>query len=79
MRKRSIGCDDLDQMLIEHLDVGDEPRDATARKPPQHRIFQQSRGILGGDFLGAELATDGEHLDQPVRQPAPAAVPGVSA
>ena len=43
--------DDLDQALVEHVDIGGEPSDATARKTLQHRIFQQSRGILGGDFL----------------------------
>src|SRR6266852_6187383 len=31
----------------------------------QHRIFQQPGGILGGDFLGAELAANGEYLGQP--------------
>ena len=65
MRERGIGSDDLDQVLIEHVDVGGEPSDATARKTLQHRIFQQSRGILGGNFLGAELAANGEHLGQP--------------
>ena len=52
-------------MPIEHVDIGGEPSDATARKTLQHRIFQQSRGILGGNFLGAELAANGEHLGQP--------------
>jgi hypothetical protein len=36
-----------------------------ARKTLQHRIFQQPGGILGSDFLGAELAANGEHLGQP--------------
>jgi hypothetical protein len=48
-----------------YIDVGGEPGDTTARKPLQHRIFHQSGGILGGDLLGAELTTDGEHLGQP--------------
>ena len=65
MRERRIGRDDLDQALVEHVDIGGEPSDAAARKTLQHRIFEQSRGILGGDFLGAELAANSKHLDQP--------------
>jgi hypothetical protein len=56
--KRGIACNDLDHALVEQLDVGGEPADAAARNPLQHRIFQQSRGILGSDFLGAELAAN---------------------
>jgi hypothetical protein len=52
------------QALIELPDVADEPRDAAARKTLQHRIFQQSGGILGSDFLLAELATNGDHLGE---------------
>ena len=65
MRERGIGADDLDQALVEQVDVGGEPSDTAARKTLQHRIFQQSGGILGGDLLGAELAANGEHLGQP--------------
>ena len=65
MRERGIGSDDLDQVPIKHVNIGGEPSDATARTTLQHRIFQQSRGILGGNFLGAELAAHGEHLGQP--------------
>jgi hypothetical protein len=35
---------------------------SAARKTPQQRVFQQSRGILSGDFLGTELAANSEHL-----------------
>ena len=66
MGEHGIGCDDLDQVLIEQLDVGRQPGDAAARKTLQHRIFQQSGGILGGDFLVAEVAPDGDHLGQPL-------------
>ena len=52
MRESGIGRNDLDQALVEQVDVGGEPSDAAARKTLQHRIFQQSGGILGGDFLG---------------------------
>ena len=52
-------------MPVKHFDIGCEPSDATARKPLQHRIFQQSGSILGGDFLGTELTAHGEHLRQP--------------
>jgi hypothetical protein len=65
MGERGIDTDDLDQVPIEQVDVGGEPGDTTAGKTPQHRIFQQSGGILGSNFLGAELPTNGEHLDQP--------------
>jgi hypothetical protein len=44
-----IGCNDLDQALIEQVDVGGQPSDAAGRKTLQHRIFQQSGGILDGD------------------------------
>jgi hypothetical protein len=50
MRERGIGRNDLDQTLVEQLDVGGEPADTAARKTPQQRVFQQSRGILSGDF-----------------------------
>src|SRR5262249_62416179 len=60
-----IGCNDLDQALVKHLDVGGEPSDAAARKTLQHRIFEQSCGVLRGDFLCAELAADGEHFGEP--------------
>ena len=65
MRERCIGSHDLCQMAVEHVDIGCEPSDATARKPLQHRIFQQSGSILGGDFLRTELTAHGEHLSQP--------------
>ncbi len=42
-----------------------KPAAAATGKTQQHHIFQQSRSILGGDFLGAELTTDREHLGQP--------------
>src|SRR5262245_40053535 len=50
VRERGIGRNNLDQALIEHRDIGGEASDATAGKTLQHRIFQQSGGILGGDF-----------------------------
>src|SRR2546428_9969134 len=59
-----LGGNDLDHALVEQVDVGGEANNAAARKTPQHRIFQQSGGILGGNFLGAELAANGEHLGQ---------------
>ena len=59
MGERCIGSYNLGQMSVKHVDIGCEPSDATARKPLQHWIFQQSGGILGGDFLGAELAANG--------------------
>src|SRR6516164_4851594 len=62
---RCICSHDLGQMPVKHFDIGCEPSDATARKPLQHRIFQQSGSILGGDFLGTELTAHGEHLRQP--------------
>src|SRR5262245_52623263 len=65
VRERRIGHNDLDQALIEHVDIGCEASDAATRKPLQHGIFEQSGGILGGDFLGAELAANGKHLDEP--------------
>jgi hypothetical protein len=65
MGERCIGSHNLGQMAVEHVDIGCEPSDATARKPLQHCIFQQSGGILGGDFLGTELTAHGEHLSQP--------------
>jgi hypothetical protein len=64
MRERGIGRNDLDQTPIEQLNVGGEPADTSARKTLQHRVFQQSRGILSGDFLGTELAANSEHLGQ---------------
>jgi hypothetical protein len=67
--KRAVGRNDLDHALVEQVDVGSEPPDAAPRKTLQHRIFQQSGGILGGDFLRAELAADGEHLGQPFDRP----------
>jgi hypothetical protein len=48
MSERGIGRNDLDHALVERVDVGGEPSDAAARKALQHRIFQQSGGILGG-------------------------------
>ena len=39
MRERGIGPDDLDQVPIEHVNIGGEPSDATARKTLQHRIL----------------------------------------
>src|SRR6516165_2005643 len=35
---------------------------SAASKTPQQRVFQQSRGILSGDFLGTELAANSKHL-----------------
>src|SRR6516165_6331240 len=32
------------------------------KKKPQHRIFQQSRSNLDGNFLGTELTEDSKHL-----------------
>ena len=48
MGERGIGFHDLDQVAVEHVDVGRQSCDATPRKPLQHRIFQQSGGILSG-------------------------------
>jgi hypothetical protein len=64
MRERGIGCNDLDQTPVEQLDVDGEPPDTAPRKTLQHRVFQQSRGVLSGDFLGTELAANSEHLGQ---------------
>jgi hypothetical protein len=64
MREHRIGRNDLDQTLVKELDVGSEPRDTAARKTLQHRVFQQSGGILGGDFLGTELAANSKHLGE---------------
>ena len=61
MGESSIGCNDLDEALVEQLDVGGKPGDAAARKTLQHRAFQQSGRILGGDLLLTELAPDGKH------------------
>jgi hypothetical protein len=47
------------------MSMSGEPCDATAGKPLQHRILQQSRCILSGDFLGIELTANREHLGQP--------------
>src|SRR5438445_9264632 len=58
MGESRIGCNDLDQALVEQIDVGGKPSDSATRKTLQHRIFQQSRGILGGDFVITELAPD---------------------
>jgi hypothetical protein len=38
------------EQAVEHVDIGRKPCDATTRKPLQHRIFQQSDGILSGNF-----------------------------
>src|SRR5262249_1326141 len=64
MRERGIGCNDLDQTLVQQLDVAGEPPDTAPRKTLQHRVFQQSGGILSGDFLSAELTANNEHLDE---------------
>ncbi len=61
MDESSIGCNDLDQALVEQVDVGGKPSDAAARKPLQHRALQQSGRILGGDFVITELAPDSKH------------------
>ncbi len=45
-----IGGNDLDHALVEQVDVGGEANNAAARKTLQHRIFQQSGGIVGGDW-----------------------------
>src|SRR6516225_9006140 len=63
--ERSITQHDLDQALIDFSDVGSKARDAAARKTLQHRIFQHSGGVLGGDLLVAKLAADGDHFCQP--------------
>ena len=41
MGESRIGCNDLDQALVEQVDVGGKPSDAAARKTLQHRAFQQ--------------------------------------
>jgi hypothetical protein len=61
MGESRIGCNDLDQALIKQVDVGGKPSDAAARKALQHRTFQQSGDILGGDFVVTELAPDSKH------------------
>jgi hypothetical protein len=55
----------ISTMRASSRSIGRKPGDAAASKTLQHRIFQQSRGILGGDFLSTELAANDEHLDQP--------------
>jgi hypothetical protein len=65
MGERSIAFHDRGQVAVEHVDVGRKPCDATPRKPLQHRIFQQSRGILNGNFLDVELTANRQHLGQP--------------
>ena len=64
MSECGIGYDDLDQVLVEQRDIGGEPDNAAARQTLQHRIFQQSGGIFGGDFLVAEMAAEGDDLGQ---------------
>src|SRR5262245_25018476 len=61
MGESRISCNDLDQALVKQVDVGGKPSDAAARKALQHRTFQQSRDILGGDFVITELAPDSKH------------------
>jgi len=51
-QERGIGFHDLNQVAVEHVDVGRQSCDATPRKPLQHCIFQRSGGILSGNFLG---------------------------
>src|SRR3974390_890697 len=70
--ERCITHDDLDQALVDFSDVGSKTRDAAPRKTLQHRIFQHSGGILGGDLRVAELAANGNHLREPFgRRPLP--------
>jgi hypothetical protein len=73
MGKRGIGLHDRGQVAVEHVDVGRKPCDATPRKPLQHRIFQQSGGILNGNFLSVELTANRQHLGQPFDRGAGAA------
>ena len=47
--------------------VAGEPPDTAPRKTLQHRVFQQSGGILSGDFLSAELTANNQHLDKLLR------------
>ena len=61
MGESRIGGNDLDQALVKQVDVGGKPSDAAARKALQHRTFQQSGRILGGDFVITELAPDSKH------------------
>ena len=58
----SIRCDDPDQVLVEHFDIGGKSSDAIARKSLQHRVFQQPRSILYSDFLLSELATNSNYF-----------------
>src|SRR5262249_55869618 len=60
--ERGIVCNDLDHALVEQIDIASKSANPAPRKTPQHRIFQQSRSILGGNFLGTELTADSEHL-----------------
>jgi hypothetical protein len=62
MGEGRISRNDLDQAAIERLDISREASDAAAGKTPQHRIFQQSAGILGGDFFSAEPAANSKYL-----------------
>ena len=61
MGESRIGRNDFDQALVEQVDLGGKPSGATARKTLQHRTFQQSGRILGGDFVITELAPDSKH------------------
>ena len=49
--EHGIACNDLDHALVEQIDIASKSANSTLRKTPQHRIFQQSGGILGSDFL----------------------------
>src|SRR5882757_7735175 len=76
MGESRIGGNDLDQALVKQVDVGGKPSDAAARKALQHRTFQQSGRILGGDFVITELAPDSKHRGElfdhrrlPLRRP----------
>jgi hypothetical protein len=64
MEERGIGSYDLDQVCVQHIDIGCQPTDSTTRKPQQHCVFQHRGGILDGNLLIAELATNSQHLSK---------------
>src|SRR5262249_16180851 len=66
-RCASVASVATDQTLVEQLDVAGQPADRAPRKGVEHRVFQQSEGILSGDFLSAELTANNEHLDELLR------------
>ena len=76
MGESRIGCNDLNQALVKQVHVGGKRSNAAARKALQHRTFQQSGDILGGDFVITELAPDSQHRGElfdhrrrPLRRP----------